>query len=325
MPIYGKNTIGANDDPILGGYDSAHAYVVMVRLFNITDAPIQISSAVIHGNTAFGGTNGYMRAIIADATDNGDTTFSCGAVLGYSNGITIPGSDPVQWYTMNFASSLSIPSNKLCAMGIIDYTDLGSDYSWFVLSGTQDAGYYRERGGYYDYNSPPSTLTGALGPIGGHTFDFDMYVNYTTGGGGTTYTDSGTERVALTPSAITNIQGVDSATERLALTPSGTDISGLRQIQRPIGPTAMSTSLSTLYTVPSGKKFIVRGIKICNTSGAQRAITLKMGGQSIYFNQPVDINGTLPWTGWEVMLPGEQLQAQADAAGCTIVVSGVEV
>lgn len=179
MPVYGRTAHDIFDDSILGGADSTHAVVNMLRAFTISDAPIKISKMTIYGRTQFGSTNGYLKGIICDATDNGNGTFSVTNVLGTTTGITVPGSTLLQEWDMFFASPLSINSNKTCAMGLFTYSDLGSDYGWFFSNLDNAGGGYNQAisSSIYDYGNPPTDLTG-LGSNQVHVWDWDMYVTY---------------------------------------------------------------------------------------------------------------------------------------------------
>ncbi|HEX8829851.1 MAG TPA: hypothetical protein VF705_01740 [Longimicrobium sp.] len=85
-----------------------------------------------------------------------------------------------------------------------------------------------------------------------------------------------------------------------------------------------ATSLTDLYTVPTGNRAEVVGITFCNTStSANRTVTLKVAGCPIFSGALIPISTTVHWEGWMVLHAGEKIQAQADAAGAVaIYISG---
>ena len=52
-------------------------------------------------------------------------------------------------------------------------------------------------------------------------------------------------------------------------------------IQRIVGPTSLTASSATLYTVPSGQKIVVRGIHASNgDAGASHNLTISIGNDA---------------------------------------------
>lgn len=100
-------------------------------------------------------------------------------------------------------------------------------------------------------------------------------------------------------------------------------------LKRLSGPTALTTSAVTKYTVPALTTTIVRSIHVCNETGVDHAFTLSIGtdgaGKRLFMAQPVLANDSFDWTGNIVLDPADILQALADVGtGVTLVISGIE-
>ena len=100
--------------------------------------------------------------------------------------------------------------------------------------------------------------------------------------------------------------------------------------KRLYGPAQPTASAATLYTVPATTSAIVRYIRINNTGGTDRTITLSVGlnaaGTQIFSGVTVPANGYIDWSGFIPMTTGEVIQGLASAAAAlTVIISGVEV
>lgn len=96
------------------------------------------------------------------------------------------------------------------------------------------------------------------------------------------------------------------------------------------GPTLLTTSAVTKYTVPASTTTILRSIHVANETGVDHALTLSIGaaaaGAYLFKAQPVLANDSFDWTGFIPMAAAETLQALADAnSALTLTISGVEV
>jgi hypothetical protein len=94
------------------------------------------------------------------------------------------------------------------------------------------------------------------------------------------------------------------------------------------------TTESTLYTVPTGKKVIIKDITICNTSSTDATISLSIvpsgntaaASNRILASLKVTANSTVDITLSQVMNEGDFISGlQATAGALTVLISGVEV
>lgn len=100
-------------------------------------------------------------------------------------------------------------------------------------------------------------------------------------------------------------------------------------LSRIVGPTALATTATTVYTTPASTTTTIRSLHVTNESGASAKFTLSIGtdgaGKRMFYQVPVT-NGDLglDWTGSLVLAAGEVLQAYSDTAtALTLVISGV--
>ena len=99
--------------------------------------------------------------------------------------------------------------------------------------------------------------------------------------------------------------------------------------KRLAGPDDIPNSTTTMYTVPSSTKAILRNIHIANTTGTAASIKMSIGadaaGTRILGDTVIPANGTYDWTGFMVMEAGETLRATGGTNNAlTVTVSGVE-
>ena len=99
-----------------------------------------------------------------------------------------------------------------------------------------------------------------------------------------------------------------------------------------LGQVAVTTSYTTLYTVPSVVRTYLKQIDICNTTSAAVTIFISLvpssgtavASNALYFGQSVPANTTISYTGVQVLLPGATIQVMAGATGLTVTASGGE-
>lgn len=96
-----------------------------------------------------------------------------------------------------------------------------------------------------------------------------------------------------------------------------------------IGPTQLTNSAVTQYTVPSATTFHLRDIEVANTTGSDRTVTLSIGadaaGTRLLPGLTVKANGLLQWQGYVALAATEIIQAYADSGSAlTLTISGVE-
>lgn len=100
--------------------------------------------------------------------------------------------------------------------------------------------------------------------------------------------------------------------------------------KRLYGPAQLTASAATLYTVPAATTAILRYVRIANTTGSDRTVTLSVGADAaatrIFAGQTVPANGALDWSGFIPLAAAEVIQGLASAAAAlTVILAGVEV
>lgn len=96
------------------------------------------------------------------------------------------------------------------------------------------------------------------------------------------------------------------------------------------GPTALTTSAVTQYTVPGATTTILRSIHVCNETATDQTFTVSIGtdgaGKRLWKAVTCPANDSFDWSGFIVLAAAEVIQALADAgAALTLTISGVEV
>jgi hypothetical protein len=99
--------------------------------------------------------------------------------------------------------------------------------------------------------------------------------------------------------------------------------------KRLAGPTSLTASSATIYTVPGSTTAILRNIRVANTTGVVARLTVSIGadaaGTRIWSSVAIPANDALDWSGFMVLAAAETLRAYSDTASAlTITVSGVE-
>lgn len=98
------------------------------------------------------------------------------------------------------------------------------------------------------------------------------------------------------------------------------------------GALATTPTLTTVYTVPTLTRTIVKTIDICNTTTGRLTAyvyLVESGGtagtsNALLYAMSVPPSGNIQWTGAQVMNAGDVIQASGSASGLTINVSGGE-
>lgn len=98
------------------------------------------------------------------------------------------------------------------------------------------------------------------------------------------------------------------------------------------GPTALSTSAATIYTVPASTVATIKSIRVSNETGSAAPLAISVGtdgaNKRFIYGLSVPANGSYDWEGTLVLAAAEVLQAYSGPSGTasslTIVVSGVE-
>lgn len=100
-------------------------------------------------------------------------------------------------------------------------------------------------------------------------------------------------------------------------------------LKRLAGPSLLTASAATLYTVPASTTATLRNIHVCNETGTAATLTMSIGtdgaGKRLFMAFPVPGNDVVDWSGMIVMVAAEVIQAfSGTASALTLVVSGVE-
>lgn len=97
-----------------------------------------------------------------------------------------------------------------------------------------------------------------------------------------------------------------------------------------VGPTALTTSAATLYTVPAATTLSVRNIHVANESTTTAVtVTMSIGtdGAGKRFLGPglsIPASSSYDWSGLLIVNTGEVIQALASAAtSLTVTISGI--
>ncbi len=98
------------------------------------------------------------------------------------------------------------------------------------------------------------------------------------------------------------------------------------------GQAAITTSVTTLYTVPASTRALLKEFSIANTTGAAinvRVFLVPSGGtagtaNAFLYDVSVPANNTLQYNGIEVLNVGDTIRTQAASTGLTIIASGAE-
>jgi hypothetical protein len=99
-----------------------------------------------------------------------------------------------------------------------------------------------------------------------------------------------------------------------------------------LGQAAITTGVTTLYTVPASTRTLLKEFSIANTTGASinvRVFLVPAAGSAttanaFLYDVPVPNNNALQYNGVQIMNAGETIQIQAASAGLTITASGAE-
>jgi hypothetical protein len=99
-----------------------------------------------------------------------------------------------------------------------------------------------------------------------------------------------------------------------------------------LGQAAITTGVTTLYTVPASTRTLLKEFSIANTTGASinvRVFLVPAAGSAattnaFLYDVPVPNNNALQYNGVQIMNAGDTIQIQAASAGLTISASGAE-
>ena len=99
-----------------------------------------------------------------------------------------------------------------------------------------------------------------------------------------------------------------------------------------LGQSAITTGVTTLYTVPASTRTLLKEFSIANTTGADipvRVFLVPSAGSAgtsnaFLYDVPVPTANALQYNGVEILNAGDTIQIQATSTGLTIIASGAE-
>ena len=99
-----------------------------------------------------------------------------------------------------------------------------------------------------------------------------------------------------------------------------------------LGQAAITTGVTTLYTVPASTRTLLKEFSIANTTGSNINVRVFLvpvagtagTGNAFIYDIAVPANNALQYNGVQVMNAGETIQIQAATTGLTITASGAE-
>jgi hypothetical protein len=99
-----------------------------------------------------------------------------------------------------------------------------------------------------------------------------------------------------------------------------------------LGQAAITTGVTTLYTVPANTRTLLKEFSIANTTGSPINVRVFLvpaagtagTGNAFLYDVPVPDANALQYDGVQVMNAGDTIQIQAAGTGLTIVASGAE-
>lgn len=99
-----------------------------------------------------------------------------------------------------------------------------------------------------------------------------------------------------------------------------------------LGQAAITTGVTTLYTVPAATRTLLKEFSIANTTAADINVRVFLvpsagsagTGNAFLWDVPVPTANALQYNGVEVLNAGDTIQIQAVSTGLTIIASGAE-
>ena len=99
-----------------------------------------------------------------------------------------------------------------------------------------------------------------------------------------------------------------------------------------LGQAAITGTIATLYTTPTGVRTFVKDLNICNTTGGAVTVNVHLvanGGtattaNALLYTYSIAANTTYRWTGVQIINEGGTIQIKGSTTGLTITASGAE-
>jgi hypothetical protein len=99
-----------------------------------------------------------------------------------------------------------------------------------------------------------------------------------------------------------------------------------------LGQAAITGTIATIYTAPTGVRTLIKDLNICNTTGGAVTVNVHLVPKSgtadttnaLLYTYSIAANTTYRWTGVQIMNEGGTIQVKGSATGLTITASGAE-
>lgn len=99
-----------------------------------------------------------------------------------------------------------------------------------------------------------------------------------------------------------------------------------------LGQAAITTGVTTLYTVPASTRAFVKNLDIVNTSAGTLTYRVFLvpsaatagTNNALFYDFSIDTKENIQWTGTQILNAGDTIQIQASGTGITITASGAE-
>lgn len=91
--------------------------------------------------------------------------------------------------------------------------------------------------------------------------------------------------------------------------------------------TAVGTSLVTLYTVPTGRRTILKSVAVINLNGAAVRIVMRLAGvyQTMHLAAATAAGESQEFSCWIVLNAGDKVEVSTSAATAYAIASGSEL
>jgi hypothetical protein len=99
-----------------------------------------------------------------------------------------------------------------------------------------------------------------------------------------------------------------------------------------LGQAAITGTLATIYTSPTGVRTFIKDINICNTTGGAVTVNVYLVPASgsagttnaLLYGLSIAANTTYRWVGIQIINQGATIQVSGSTTGLTIIASGAE-
>jgi hypothetical protein len=99
-----------------------------------------------------------------------------------------------------------------------------------------------------------------------------------------------------------------------------------------LGQAAITGTIATIYTAPTGVRTFVKDLNICNTTSGALTVNVHLvpsagsadTTNAILYGYSIAANTTYRWSGVQIMNAAGTIQVKASTTGLTITASGAE-